>query len=201
VAAIKYLSFSRYPTESQKYERYNGSGICGGPGVGAVCCACCGGGGKGEDGEGETNVQSSLSANASFRVGDEHQRKSDADDIELGVGGNAGAGIQNKGATRRAQEARKKEAVRRAKLAAAEDPLAPLRKMFETFDANHDGTVSFEELKLSLDALGRKPTEVQIKHMIDIVGGNHEAGINFEEFCQFMAIHSDYLNWRQTVHP
>jgi Ca2+-binding EF-hand superfamily protein len=67
--------------------------------------------------------------------------------------------------------------------------------MFETFDANHDGTVSFEELRLSLDALGRKPTEKQIRHMIEIVGGNPEAGINFEEFCQFMAIHADYLKF------
>merc|ERR1711871_1317991 len=94
--------------------------------------------------------------------------------------------------TRRAQEEKRKAFARKEKLAKAEDPLAPLKKMFNAFDQNHDGTVSWEELTTSLEALGRKPTDSQLDEMIARVGGHHDR-INFEEFCKFMAIHADYL--------
>jgi len=64
--------------------------------------------------------------------------------------------------------------------------LAEIRKVFESFDKNGDGSISKDELKVALNALGQTPTEVELVSMIRDADKDFSGTIDFDEFTQMM---------------
>jgi len=68
-----------------------------------------------------------------------------------------------------------------------EEEIENCHKAFIQFDADHSGTIESWELKAVLEALGQKPTDQEILHMISEVDDNDSNSIEFSEFLQVMA--------------
>ena len=68
-----------------------------------------------------------------------------------------------------------------------EEEIEDCHKAFMQFDADHSGTIECWELKGILEALGQRPTDQEILHMISEVDDNDSNSIEFSEFLQMMA--------------
>mmetsp|Transcript_20738 Transcript_20738/g.66163 ORF Transcript_20738/g.66163 Transcript_20738/m.66163 type:complete len:228 (+) Transcript_20738:197-880(+) len=68
-----------------------------------------------------------------------------------------------------------------------DEEIEDCHKAFMHFDADHSGTIESWELKGILEALGQKPTDQEILHMISEVDDNDSNSIEFSEFLQVMA--------------
>ena len=67
------------------------------------------------------------------------------------------------------------------------DEIEDCHRAFRAFDTDHSGTIESWELKGILEALGQKPTDQEILHMISEVDDNDSNSIEFSEFLQVMA--------------
>uniref|UniRef100_A0A6B2LQ24 EF-hand domain-containing protein n=1 Tax=Arcella intermedia TaxID=1963864 RepID=A0A6B2LQ24_9EUKA len=61
-----------------------------------------------------------------------------------------------------------------------------LKDAFSIFDKNGDGSISREELKVVLEAIGQKPSDAELDRLIYEVDLNNNGEIDFEEFLQMM---------------
>ncbi|XP_074662442.1 uncharacterized protein LOC141914989 [Tubulanus polymorphus] len=70
--------------------------------------------------------------------------------------------------------------------ALSEEQLADYREAFHFFDKDGNGHISVEELGISMRALGKNPSEAEIKTMIEEVDVNGNGTIEFGEFISLM---------------
>ena len=61
-----------------------------------------------------------------------------------------------------------------------------LKEAFEVFDADGDGHINAEELKIVLEAAGRKMTEDEVKEKIAEVDEDGAGELEYDEFLQLM---------------
>lgn len=64
--------------------------------------------------------------------------------------------------------------------------LNELKKAFELFDKNKDGTICISELEDVMKSLGRDPTKEELKDMINNIDLDGNEVVDFEEFLQMM---------------
>ena len=67
------------------------------------------------------------------------------------------------------------------------EQIAEFKDAFSLFDRNGDGTISNRELGLTMRSLGHKPTETELKDMIDEVDQDGSRCIDFPEFLTLMS--------------
>lgn len=59
---------------------------------------------------------------------------------------------------------------------------AELRQAFDDFDMDKNGTVSFEELKQAVAALGMTAEEDSLRSMFNLADTNDDGQLSFEEY-------------------
>lgn len=64
--------------------------------------------------------------------------------------------------------------------------LSELRKAFELFDKNKDGTINLHELGDVMKSLGRDPTTEELQDIIDNYDVDGNKVVDFEEFLKLM---------------
>lgn len=62
----------------------------------------------------------------------------------------------------------------------------PVRQAWDLFDADHDGRVTLEELKLALVKLGEFLPPGEAERMLDSVDADRDGTLSFEEFRAMM---------------
>ncbi|KAG6883952.1 hypothetical protein C0993_002548, partial [Termitomyces sp. T159_Od127] len=65
--------------------------------------------------------------------------------------------------------------------------IAQFREIFATFDADNDGTITQDELKVVMHRLGQTTTEDELREMIRKVNTNKNGRIDFDEFLRLMS--------------
>ena len=66
---------------------------------------------------------------------------------------------------------------------ASEEEVAHLRKAFDQIDVDESGTIDVEEIKTLMEALGKEPSEFEIKTMMEFADKDGNGTIEFSEFC------------------
>ncbi len=69
----------------------------------------------------------------------------------------------------------------------APTPEDELKEVFNVFDKDGNGFISFEELKLAMINLGERLTTEELKAMMSAADTDGDGQINFEEFTAMMA--------------
>ena len=67
-----------------------------------------------------------------------------------------------------------------------DEKLKEFKKIFDSFDINADFTISTSELGEALKLLGSKPTETELKAIIDEFDQDQSGHINFSEFTNIV---------------
>ncbi|KAH7100031.1 calmodulin [Auriculariales sp. MPI-PUGE-AT-0066] len=80
-----------------------------------------------------------------------------------------------------------------------EDQLSDLKESFSLFDKDRDGTISSKDLGEVLRAIGKTPTEEQLKQMIQQVDDNHSGSIEINEFIKLMSRRTSQQDVEQEV--
>ena len=62
--------------------------------------------------------------------------------------------------------------------------LDELKKVFDQFDANHDGKISVSELGSVLKSMGSSYTQEELQRVMDDVDSDKDGFINMEEFAE-----------------
>ena len=62
-----------------------------------------------------------------------------------------------------------------------------LRQLFDQWDGNGDGSIDAAELLAAMRAMGRDPTDEEVKHKIAAVDKGRSGTIEFSEFCQMIS--------------
>ncbi|XP_066928116.1 calmodulin-like isoform X1 [Clytia hemisphaerica] len=68
-----------------------------------------------------------------------------------------------------------------------DDQIAEFREAFALFDKDGDGTISSTELETILKSLGQKPTQSELRDMINEVDADGNGTVDFSEFLTMMA--------------
>ncbi|MFB2980394.1 EF-hand domain-containing protein [Microseira sp. BLCC-F43] len=66
-----------------------------------------------------------------------------------------------------------------------------LKKTFEIFDRDGNGTISIKELKQVIQAIGQNVTQTQLQEIIAEIDINRDGEIDFEEFCSSGIVSQD----------
>ncbi|CAH1179956.1 unnamed protein product [Phaedon cochleariae] len=69
----------------------------------------------------------------------------------------------------------------------SEEQVAEFKEAFMLFDKDEDGTVTVAELGVVMRSLGQRPTETELRDMVDEVDSDGNGTIEFNEFLQMMA--------------
>uniref|UniRef100_A0A0B6YU17 EF-hand domain-containing protein n=1 Tax=Arion vulgaris TaxID=1028688 RepID=A0A0B6YU17_9EUPU len=72
------------------------------------------------------------------------------------------------------------------------EQLAEYRELFDVIDRNRDGIITVGELEHTMRALGQKPTEEELKKMIDNADLDGNGKIDFQEFTVIMSRQKKY---------
>lgn len=68
-----------------------------------------------------------------------------------------------------------------------EDQVAEFKEAFMLFDKDEDGTISMSELGVVMRSLGQRPSETELRNMVDAFDQNGNGTIEFNEFLQMMS--------------
>ena len=66
------------------------------------------------------------------------------------------------------------------------DQMDVYMEAFKMFDQNNDGTITIEELGEVMHSLGRNPTKIELKDMVNEVDMDSNGSIDFTEFLAMM---------------
>lgn len=66
------------------------------------------------------------------------------------------------------------------------DPELELKEAFKVFDVDGDGLIHWKELKVTMDKLGSKLTDVEVHAMIREADADGDGAIDYEEFKAMM---------------
>ena len=66
------------------------------------------------------------------------------------------------------------------------DPEKELKEAFKVFDLDGDGVIHWKELKVTMDKLGSKLTDMEVHAMIRDADADGDRAINYEEFKAMM---------------
>jgi len=67
------------------------------------------------------------------------------------------------------------------------DPELELKEAFKVFDLDGDGLIHWKELKVTMDKLGSKLTDVEVHAMIREADADGDGAISYEEFKAMMS--------------
>ncbi|XP_044728364.1 calmodulin-like isoform X2 [Chrysoperla carnea] len=68
-----------------------------------------------------------------------------------------------------------------------EDQVAEFKEAFMLFDKDEDGTITMAELGVVMRSLGQRPTETELRDMVNEVDQDGNGTIEFNEFLQMMS--------------
>lgn len=68
-----------------------------------------------------------------------------------------------------------------------EDQVAEFKEAFMLFDRDEDGTITMAELGVVMRSLGQRPTETELRDMVNEVDQDGNGTIEFNEFLQMMS--------------
>ncbi|XP_034241999.1 caltractin ICL1d-like isoform X2 [Thrips palmi] len=68
-----------------------------------------------------------------------------------------------------------------------EDQVAEFKEAFMLFDQDEDGTITMAELGVVMRSLGQRPTETELRDMVNEVDQDGNGTIEFNEFLQMMS--------------
>ncbi|XKL65671.1 hypothetical protein PGB90_009091 [Kerria lacca] len=68
-----------------------------------------------------------------------------------------------------------------------EDQVAEIKEAFLLFDKNKDGRITMAELGVVMRSLGQKPTESELRGMVNEVDQDGNGTIEFKEFLEMMS--------------
>ncbi|XP_076634356.1 calmodulin-alpha isoform X5 [Colletes latitarsis] len=68
-----------------------------------------------------------------------------------------------------------------------EDQVAEFKEAFMLFDKDEDGTITMAELGVVMRSLGQRPSETELRDMVNEVDQNGNGTIEFNEFLQMMS--------------
>ncbi|KAF4362473.1 hypothetical protein CsatB_001399 [Cannabis sativa] len=66
-------------------------------------------------------------------------------------------------------------------------------KVFNHFDSNKDGKISWEELAKALKALGLGSSEEEVRDRMKEIDGDNDGFISFDELFAFQCAHPDLM--------
>ncbi|XP_060523392.1 calmodulin-A-like isoform X2 [Cylas formicarius] len=69
----------------------------------------------------------------------------------------------------------------------SEDQVAEFKEAFMLFDKDEDGTITMAELGVVMRSLGQRPTETELRDMVNEVDQDGNGTIEFNEFLQMMS--------------
>jgi len=69
---------------------------------------------------------------------------------------------------------------------ALNDPEFPWKEAFAVFDKNGDGTITKDELKAALEALGGKPSDEEVGRYMDTIDDDKSGRVEYPEFRRLM---------------
>lgn len=69
----------------------------------------------------------------------------------------------------------------------SEDQVAEFKEAFMLFDKDEDGTITISELGVVMRSLGQRPTETELRDMVNEVDQDGNGTIEFNEFLQMMS--------------
>jgi hypothetical protein len=67
-------------------------------------------------------------------------------------------------------------------------PEHELRRAFNIFDRNHNGSIELTEFYRLISVIGRSTTEEKISHFIERVNTSEDRSLNYEQFKQFVKL-------------
>ncbi|XP_070492933.1 uncharacterized protein [Chironomus tepperi] len=68
-----------------------------------------------------------------------------------------------------------------------EEQVAEFKEVFMLFDKDEDGSITMAELAVVMRSLGQRPTETELRNMVNDVDQNDNGMIEFNEFLQMMS--------------
>jgi len=68
-----------------------------------------------------------------------------------------------------------------------EEQVAEFKEVFMLFDKDEDGSITLAELAVVMRSLGQRPTETELRNMVNDVDQNDNGMIEFNEFLQMMS--------------
>ncbi|XP_003388319.2 PREDICTED: calmodulin-like [Amphimedon queenslandica] len=72
---------------------------------------------------------------------------------------------------------------------------AELKKKFDSFDVDKDGTISIAELKAVCESMGLNKSELEIAEYIDRADKDGSGTVDFDEYCQHYAEIDEQRMW------
>nr|CAH7744806.1 unnamed protein product [Callosobruchus chinensis] len=69
----------------------------------------------------------------------------------------------------------------------SEEQVAEFKEAFMLFDKDEDGTITVAELGVVMRSLGQRPTETELRDMVNQVDSDGNGTIEFNEFLQMMS--------------
>ncbi|KAG5683701.1 hypothetical protein PVAND_012967 [Polypedilum vanderplanki] len=68
-----------------------------------------------------------------------------------------------------------------------EEQVAEFKEVFMLFDKDEDGSITMAELAVVMRSMGQRPTETELRNMVNDVDQNDNGMIEFNEFLQMMS--------------